>query len=69
MSTILGIRKNVCRRLRWKGMFVEAAPDPTVPNTSDGFFWCTHTMNCLGPDGKVVDDDSCQQERRCFERF
>jgi hypothetical protein len=28
-------------------MFVEAEPDPTVPSMSDGFYWCTHTMNCL----------------------
>lgn len=67
MSTIKGLRENVCRRLRWKGMFIDVAPDPTIPNTSDGFFWCTHTMNCLGPDGKVAERDSCREGRRCYE--
>lgn len=56
-----------CQRLRSKGMFIEVEPDPTVTHTSDGFFWCTHTMNCLGPDGQVADRDSCQSGRRCFE--
>ncbi|MGH9340074.1 MAG: hypothetical protein ACRD1R_10925 [Acidobacteriota bacterium] len=56
-----------CRRLRSKGMFIDAAPDPTVPSMSDGFFWCTHTMNCLGPDGKVATVESCKSGRRCFE--
>ncbi len=48
-------------------MFIDAAPDPTVPSMSDGFFWCTHTMNCLGPDGKVATVESCKSGRRCFE--
>lgn len=57
-----------CRRLRWKGMFIDAEPDPTVPNPSDGLFWCTHTMNCLGPDGSVASPPSCAPSRACFER-
>ncbi len=63
----LNVRDNLCQRLRWKGMFVDVAPVPGVPNTSDGFFWCTHTMNCLGPDGDVADREHCLNGRRCFE--
>ncbi len=58
---------DLCRRLRFKGMFVEAEPDPSVPNTSDGMFWCTHTMNCLGPDGQVAGRDQCGPGRDCHE--
>ena len=54
-----------CRRLRSKGMYVEAEPDETEPG--DGFCWCTHTMNCLGPDGEVADAESCRPGRSCFE--
>ena len=43
----------LCARLRWKGLYVDVEPDPSIPNPKDGFFWCTHTMSCLGPDGKV----------------
>lgn len=57
----------LCRRLRWKGMYVDAEPDPEVPNTHSGLCWCTHTMNCLGPDGKVADEESCRSGRGCFE--
>ena len=56
-----------CRCLRSKGMFIEAEPDPTVSHTSDGFFWCTHTMNCLGPDGRAADREDCRPGRGCFE--
>lgn len=58
---------DLCRRLRWKGMYVEAEPDPTVPNPSDGFCWCTHSMTCLGPDGAVADQNECRQGRSCWE--
>lgn len=59
--------EELCRRLRWKGMFVDAEPDPSVPNTSDGFCWCTHTMNCLGPDGLVASREGCGRGRSCHE--
>jgi len=57
----------VCRRLHWKGMFVDVEPDPSVPGTCDGFCWCTHTMNCLGPDGQVADRGRCGSDRSCYE--
>lgn len=59
--------KACCCSLRWKGMFIDAEPDPSIPNTRDGFFWCSHTMNCLGPDGRVADEESCCSGRPCFD--
>ena len=56
-----------CCNLRWKGMFVDAEPDPRIPNTRDGFFWCSLTMTCLGPDSRVADEESCCSGRHCFE--
>jgi hypothetical protein len=61
------VGREICRRLRSKGMFIDAEPDPNIPGTSDGFYWCTHTMNCLGPDGKVADKQQCKSGRGCFE--
>jgi len=26
-----------------------------------------HTFNCLGPDGKVVDQYECAPSRKCYE--
>ena len=63
---IIGTEKQ-CRSLRSKGMFIEVEPDPTVPSMSDGFVWCSHTMNCLGPDGQVADQETCSPGRSCFE--
>jgi hypothetical protein len=56
-----------CRGLRNKGMFIDSPPDPTIPNPHDGFFWCRHTLTCLGPDRQVVDERSCGPERTCYE--
>jgi len=57
----------VCRRLRFKGMYIDVEPDPHVPNTSDGFCWCSHTQTCLGPDSEPVDKDDCILGRQCYE--
>lgn len=61
-------RDRLCRRLHWKQMFIDSERDPKIPSMADGFVWCTHTMNCLGPDGVVAGRDSCRSGRRCFER-
>jgi len=65
---MLDVERDKCKRLRTKGMFIEAESDPTVPDCGDGFFWCTHTMNCLGPDGKPVVLEECDAKRDCFEK-
>ena len=63
----------LCRRLRWKTMFMALAPlapdadrDPQH-EIDDGFVWCTHSMNCLGPDGAVASREHCREGRGCFE--
>ena len=45
-------------------MFVDVEPDPEVPKPRDGFCWCSLTMTCLGPDGRVADEARCGAERR-----
>lgn len=59
--------EGVCCCLRNKGMFIAVEPDPSIPNPHDGFYWCRHTLTCLGPDGLVADDESCRPGRQCFE--
>jgi len=58
---------DVCRGLRWKGMFIDSPPDPTIPNPHDGFCWCRHTLTCLGPDGQVAEAPACRPGRSCYE--
>ena len=55
---------NRCDKLRWKGLFIEAEWDPTVQHCNDRAFWCQHTYNCLGPDGKLVDEFECSPARK-----
>jgi hypothetical protein len=56
-----------CRLLRSKWMFIEAEPDPSVPRSDSGIYWCVHTQNCLGPDGAVADTENCKPGRACYE--
>lgn len=62
----------LCHRLRSKAMYMDVEYDPSVPGgiPGDGYFWCTHTQNCLGPDGRVADRERCVEGagRACFER-
>lgn len=59
-----------CRHLRSKGMFIEVEhrpEDDLVPSMSDGFVWCVHSQNCLGPDGRVAELGTCVAGRSCYE--
>jgi hypothetical protein len=59
---------DLCHCLRWKGQFIVAERDPTVPPSNDGLFWCSHTQKCIGPDGHLAEPGNCSsRERRCYE--
>jgi hypothetical protein len=60
---------NRCEKLRWKGLLIEAEPDPTIQPSNDGGLWCQHTFTCLGPDGKAVDEFECSPARKCYEEL
>ena len=52
-----------------KTVHIEAEWDPTVPHSGDRLFWCQTTQQCLGPDGKTVDDYECNPARKCYKPF
>lgn len=58
-----------CQWLRWKGLYVEAEWDPTVPHSNDRAFWCDKTQICVGPDGKIADDYECNETRKCYSEL
>ncbi len=66
-SSLARIDDDRCQLLRWKGMYVLSDVDPNVGHSNDGLFWCHHTHNCLGPDGKLVDDYECNETRNCYK--
>lgn len=68
-SGLVRIDEDRCSNLRWKGMYIEAEWDPTVPHGNDRLFWCTRTQNCLGPDGQAVDDYECHEGRKCYKEL
>ena len=55
---------NLCPSLRWKGQFILAEHDPSVPPSNDGLFWCLHTQTCIGPDGRLAEPRNCCSPRR-----
>ena len=55
---------NLCSALRWKGQFILSEPDPSVPASNDGLFWCMHTQTCIGPDGELAEPGNCSSESR-----
>ncbi|MBI2820721.1 MAG: hypothetical protein HYX74_00720 [Acidobacteria bacterium] len=58
---------DLCHCLRWKGQFILAEPDPTVPSARDGLFWCLHTQTCIGPDGELAEPGACSSPGRgCY---
>lgn len=58
-----------CDNLRWKAMYVEAERTDAAPHSGDRLFWCHKTQQCLGPDGKLVDDYECNPARPCYKPF
>jgi hypothetical protein len=56
----------LCSALRWKGQFILAEHDPTVPPCNDGLYWCMHTQTCIGPDGMLAEPSTCSgPDRKC----
>ncbi|MBI1747711.1 MAG: hypothetical protein HYR55_14155 [Acidobacteria bacterium] len=56
----------VCQCLRSKSMYVEAAPDLTVPPANDESYWCVLTQSVLGPDDGLAAPTACKRGRACF---
>ena len=56
-----------CGNIRWKGMFIDAEWDPTVQQSNDRIYWCVQTQNVFGPDGQIVDEDTCNTTRSCYQ--
>ncbi len=58
--------ETLCTSLRWKGQFILAEADDTVPPCNDGLFWCMHTQTCIGPDGQIAEPANCSgTDREC----
>jgi hypothetical protein len=60
-----------CARLRSKKFYFLRTPPREVSDILDGSgrCWCQRTMDALGPDGRPVDPEDCQNGRRCYESF
>ena len=63
----LGVSLGRCRSLRCKEMFIDTGREFDLSNSGSGIYWCSHTQNCLGPDGQVADTENCKAGRSCYE--
>ncbi len=68
-SSLSQIDDDRCDNLRWKGLYIDAEWSETIPHSGDRLFWCHKTQQCLGPDGKLVDDYECNPARGCYKPF
>jgi hypothetical protein len=68
-SSLTRIDDDRCDNLRWKGLYINADWDDSIPHSGDRLFWCHKTQQCLGPDGKLVDDYECNPARNCYKPF
>jgi hypothetical protein len=62
-----GVLHAHCGSLRCKEMFTAEDPMLALSTSGSGIFWCTHTQNCLGPDGEVAEPGSCKPGRSCYQ--
>ena len=58
------IDQDRCDYLRWKGLFVDGEESLTAHSAH--VFWCLHTQQPFGPDGKQVDEYECNETRKCY---
>ena len=56
-----------CRFLRCKEMFIDTGRDFHVSQSGSGIYWCSHTQNCVGPDGQTVTLEDCRWGRSSHE--
>jgi hypothetical protein len=66
ISGVASIGMDRCQNLNWNGQLIDAEWDSTVQRGNGRIFWCQHTYNCLGPDGKVADERECSPARACY---
>lgn len=58
-----------CLHLRHKMMYVDdrqSLPGTVDDRSTTRVYWCTRTMDQLGPDGRVVNTKTCCSSRSCF---
>jgi len=65
-SPLSVVGQDRCTFLCWKGLFIDAEWDPTAQQ-GERIYWCQHSYNCLGPDGKVADEYECNPSRACYK--
>jgi hypothetical protein len=62
------LHQDRCTFLNWKGLHIDAEFDPSAQG-SERIYWCHKTYNCLGPDGKGVDEYECNPARGCYKEL
>jgi hypothetical protein len=62
------LESRFCRHLRSKHYFFLSTVPTTAEELADAsnFYWCSTTMQCLGPDGERVCPSGCGSDRACY---
>jgi hypothetical protein len=66
MKTDPLITAGQCSALHSKSQYILSEPDPSVPPSNHGLYWCVFTQTCVGPDGKIAEPaNCCSADREC----
>jgi hypothetical protein len=61
--------RGLCPSMRLKHMLTHSLQDPMSTERKwpgDGYYWCTRTCNCVGPDDELVNPGACLPGRACY---
>jgi hypothetical protein len=62
--------KNLCPSLLLKHLLTHGLDEPVHDDREfpgDGYYWCSRTCTCVGPDDEVVHPSRCGPARGCYD--
>lgn len=62
--------KYLCPSLLMKHMLTHSLGDRVYDGRKwpgDGYYWCSRTCTCVGPDDEIVHPKDCQPGRTCYD--
>ncbi|MBK8097731.1 MAG: hypothetical protein IPK26_11525 [Planctomycetes bacterium] len=62
--------RGLCPALLMKHILTHSLDDVVTDERQwpgDGYYWCSKTCTCVGPDDEVVHPKTCLPGRRCYD--
>lgn len=62
--------KDLCPSMLLKHLLTHGLDEPVADDRQfpgDGYYWCSRTCTCTGPDDEVVHPSRCLPQRSCYD--